>query len=171
MKEVLGKFTTPSPGRRPVVSIEFSKNNFLPRWQHISMMSLMVKSLIASRISEVDADNLDFIANELLENCYKFNAIGTVKFDVYYENGKFTLLFSNQIDEKQMHKLRGFVKTILQSDNPQELLLSRIEANLENDTSSSLGLLTLMNDYKVTLGWEIEPVRNHFYTLLTSAHF
>lgn len=171
MKERLGDVRIPESGQRPVVSIEFSKNHYVPHWQHISMISLMVKSLLASRLEDAAAESLDFITNELLENCFKFNAIGRVRVDVYYLEGKFTLVLANQIDEKQMHKLRTFVKTILESENPQALLLSRIEMNLENDTASSLGLLTLMNDYGVSLGWEIEPVRNHFYTLLTSAHF
>jgi len=54
--------------------------------------------------------------------------------------------------------LQGLIQEITSRD-PSDLLIERMERNAEDpdSTGSGLGLLTLVNDYGVRLGWTIEP--------------
>ena len=63
---------------------------------------------------------------------------------------------SNSIPAKHTQQFQNRIKTLLDCD-PDELYIAQLENNaLEENEESSLGLLTMLTDYGVKLGWKFE---------------
>lgn len=117
---------------------------------------------------------IGYLVNELLENAVKFRAPGEIAIDATLEDGNFEVRVANLVSEDTARRFRGLLTEITARD-PGELLIERIEQNAADPSSSGsgLGLLTLMNDYGVRLGWKFlrdapgGPVRLETYAALT----
>ena len=103
---------------------------------------------------------ISYLVNELVENAVKFRApdAGEVVIETRLDGANFELVLSNLSAEETAARFQAILEEIVSRD-PGELLIERIEANAADDSStgSSLGILTLMNDYGVRLNWTFEP--------------
>jgi len=95
-----------------------------------------------------------YLVNELLENAIKFSNPGDVEVRCSLENASLELAVINRIDPERVPGFQELLEELTTRD-PGDLLIERIEANAadENSSSSGLGILTLMNDYGVRMGW------------------
>jgi hypothetical protein len=107
-----------------------------------------------------NAHNVNYIANELLENAMKFSDASlphptTLKIHLYEDS--IILITQNGIGEKEDKKLRAFIEKIITGD-PEQLYLEQVEKNaeMERNVDSGLGYLTILNDYQGKLGWKFE---------------
>jgi hypothetical protein len=98
---------------------------------------------------------VSYIANELLENAMKYgsNAAGATTIQLFLSDRKVVFVTSNKIDDKDIDKFKAYVVLLLESD-VQELYLEQLEKDHEN--GAGLGLVSLLNDYPVRMGWKFE---------------
>lgn len=103
-------------------------------------------------------DAISFVANELLENAMKHSYTAsnpTVSIEMILEADAICLYTKNTFDQKMIEPFQSFIQRILTED-PNELYLEQLERNAEtdNDDSSGLGFLTILNDYGANLAWK-----------------
>ncbi|MBH23477.1 MAG: hypothetical protein CMH57_03230 [Myxococcales bacterium] len=101
--------------------------------------------------------SVSYVFNELLENALKFH-VGDDPIDLLLgvEEEQLVILVRNTATSEQAAALPPRVEPIVHGD-PTELLIARVEANVDGDASSSgLGFLTMRTDYDVTLGWRLQ---------------
>ena len=149
-------------------------------WHHCSTTSDFLGDFFASLARRSDADyndarhSIGYLVNELLENAVKFRAPGDIVVEARLQAKNFEVRVSNLIEEDTARRFQGLLEEIVSRD-PGELLIERIEQNAADPLSSGsgLGLLTLMSDYGVRLGWkffrraESGPIELETYAALT----
>lgn len=123
---------------------------FLPRTGDLAIPELLQKEVRHA---------VSYIANELLENAMKYheNRIGApIQIHLELTSDNITISATNGVEPEQCELYRGFVNTLLTED-PGTLLMSQLESAGKGDSDASgLGLLTMINDYGVGLGWKFE---------------
>ena len=72
---------------------------------------------------------------------------------------------TNTASTESTQKFKAFVRKLAVGD-PAELYMEILE-NSADTNSSSLGLVTMMNDYGAKLAWEFECVAEDTYTVST----
>lgn len=100
---------------------------------------------------------MSYLVNEILENAVKFRTSGDIVIDTSMEDDNFRLCVTNSISKAGALRFQDVLER-LQGRDPSDLLIERIERNAAdpNSTGSGLGLLTLMGDYDVQLGWDFQ---------------
>lgn len=135
-------------------------------WLHATATADFLGTFFADLASRAGLDGNDarhgisYLVNELVENAVKFRAPdgGEVTLAARLDGQAFELLLTNIAAAETAARFGAILDEIVSRD-PGELLIERIEANAADDasTGSSLGILTLMNDYGARLGWTFEP--------------
>ncbi|TAF52168.1 MAG: ATP-binding protein [Oscillatoriales cyanobacterium] len=113
----------------------------------------------AQRQAEVKS-SVSYVANELLENAMKFNderANIPIGIELQLHGSHLVFVTTNTITQDQLEPFQHYLEHLTSSD-PEELYLEQLEKNAleEENTSSGLGFLTMMNDYSAKLGWKLE---------------
>ncbi len=129
-------------------------------WHHCGMTSDFLSAFFATGIvdSRIDTNearhNMRYLVNEVLENAVKFRSAGDIVIESLLAEKDFRLCVSNAIEKDVALRFQDMLAGI-EGRDPQELLIERIERNAVDSTSSGsgLGLLTLMSDYGVRMGW------------------
>lgn len=107
-----------------------------------------------------EADSIEFMANEIIENAVKFRVPGAGPVTITTRQTGRTLSFNvkNMAPPAASTALARLREEMARSD-VGTLLIERIEANAlaSRDEGSGLGVLTLMSDYGATINWEIGP--------------
>ncbi len=107
---------------------------------------------------------VSYIANELLENGMKY-CVETSSFPISIQihlNPELIIFqLTNSITIKQTQQFQSQIKKLLNGD-PSEMYLAQLEKNAleEHHAASNLGLLTMLTDYGVKLGWKFETLLN-----------
>ena len=132
-------------------------------WKHCGITSDFLGDFYSARADRgsVDANeirhNVSYLVNEILENAVKFRTSGDIVIDTSMEDDNFRLCVTNSISKAGALRFQDVLDR-LQGRDPSDLLIERIERNAAdpNSTGSGLGLLTLMGDYDVQLGWDFQ---------------
>jgi hypothetical protein len=130
-------------------------------WHHCSTTSDFLGDFYANiaRTDGLDYNEarhgIGYLVNELVENAVKFRAPGDVVIESALADGNFSVRVTNMVDSGVLQRFQKMLDEITSKD-PGELLIEKIERNAADPSSSAsgLGLLTLMNDYGVRLGWK-----------------
>ncbi|MGK7901086.1 MAG: DUF6272 family protein [Hormoscilla sp.] len=106
---------------------------------------------------------VSYIANELLENAMKFNdptSQHPISIRLQMQNDQLVFAIANSVDPQQVQEFQAYIKQ-LTTEDPEELYIRQLEQQAldENNTSSKLGYLTMMNDYMARIGWKFETVQ------------
>lgn len=133
-------------------------------WQHCTATSEFLGEFFAflnaadERKFNEKRHSIGYLANELLENAIKFRSAGDILVQTSLQDARFEMRVVNCVDAAVAERFKTLLDEITSRD-PSELLIERMEANAADPEShaSGLGLLTLMNDYDVQLGWTFEP--------------
>jgi hypothetical protein len=104
---------------------------------------------------------ISYVANELLENAMKFSyapsqhAIGIA---MYLEADAVSLYVTNSVDPHTVAAFQQAIARLLTGDI-DTLYMEQLTHNAESDSieGSSLGYLTMLHDYGVTLAWKFAP--------------
>lgn len=167
MDGIIGEYKEPSAAG-PRVTLVFYPGAFPVKWNHCSVTADFFAEYFAG-VHEAGLDDEDarrdfvgsvgYVLNELIENAIKFCAGGTVEVDACVIDGEFLVVVSNQIVATTVEALQTRFADLLCGD-PQELLLQRVEENAANPelTTSGLGFLTMLSDYRAKLGWRFDAV-------------
>jgi len=103
---------------------------------------------------------VSYIANELLENAMKFNDHTShypISIRLQFQSEKLVFAIANSVHPQQGV---SYIKQ-LTTEDPEELYIRQLEQQAleENNTSSRVGYLTMMNDYMAKIGWKFETVQ------------
>lgn len=102
---------------------------------------------------------VSYIANELLENGMKYSTQMSslpISIQIHLNSDLIVFQLTNSIPAKHTQQFQHRIQTLLDCD-PDELYLAQLEKNaIEENEESSLGLLTMLTDYGVKLGWKFE---------------
>ena len=102
---------------------------------------------------------VSYIANELLENGMKYSTQMSslpISIQIHLNSDLIIFQLTNSIPAKHTQQFQNRIQTLLDCD-PNELYLAQLEKNaIEENEESSLGLLTMLTDYGVKLGWKFE---------------
>jgi hypothetical protein len=108
-----------------------------------------------------------YIANELLENGMKYCNAQTdhpITFHVELQNNEIRFFLQNIVIPASAQKLKDFIEELKNSD-PDELYIRQLEktaeAELEDNISSGLGFLSIINDYSAKLGWKFQTLEQN----------
>lgn len=104
---------------------------------------------------------LRYIANELLENAFKFSlptAQQPVQLALYNCPERLVVAVTNTTRTDNIGLFRALINELTRLD-PTALYIERLERNLdhENALESGLGFITILMNYHAQLGWKIEP--------------
>jgi len=133
-------------------------------WHHCSLTSDFIGDFYAAVSgagSEAGSNerrhSIGYLVNELLENAVKFRAPGDIEIETLLSDGGFGLRVANNVAADVAARFADGLAELTKRD-PGDLLIERIERNAEDPESSGsgLGLLTLMSDYDVRLGWTFQ---------------
>lgn len=142
------------------------------RWRNNGLSADFLADYLASFFPDEDDLNpisrreevrgaVSYIANELLENAMKFHdhaQSNPITITLQLQRDRLVFVTENTIPTKAVPEFQDYIQQLLTLD-PGELYLNRLESNAagHNGDSSGLGLLTMLNDYNVELGWKFAP--------------
>lgn len=146
-------------------------------WQHVGVTADFLGSLFSAAAAKDGADGLaarhsiGYLVNELLENAFKFRLQNDtpVSIGARLEAGQFLLALQNAISDETAAGFEALLSELMASD-PGDLLIEKIEQNAEgdSDSGSGLGILTLLNDYSVEMGWKFSETETKGVIELTT---
>jgi hypothetical protein len=100
-----------------------------------------------------------FVANELLENAVKYNFDPTfpLSIGIWLRDDCVVFSSNNSVDPLETGLLQQYLHEVIAGD-AMAMYLAQVEENASSGTGtdSKIGLLTLRNDYRATLGWELD---------------
>jgi hypothetical protein len=146
------------------------------RWRNNGLSADFLADYLASFFPDEDDLNpisrreevrgaVSYIANELLENAMKFHdpaQPNPITITLQLQRDRLVFVTENTIATGSVPEFQDYIQQLLTLD-PSELYLNRLESNAagHNGDSSGLGLLTMLNDYHVELGWKFAPIFPH----------
>ena len=142
------------------ISVVLKEGQLGRSWKQAGATSEFLGEVLATQSAKSGLDYSEarhaiiYLVNELLENAMKFSSPGDVEVRCSLEDSTFELAVINRINPDLVSGFQVLLAELTTRD-PGDLLIERIEANAADETSSAsgLGILTLMNDYGVRMGW------------------
>ena len=104
---------------------------------------------------------VSYVANELLENAMKFSYAPSqhaISIAMYLAADAVSLYVTNSVDPYAVAAFQQAIARLLTEDI-DTLYIAQLTHNTESDSAdgSSLGYLTMLHDYGVTLAWKFAP--------------
>lgn len=106
---------------------------------------------------------VSFIANGLLENAIKYSDRDSeepIVLSLYLYDDRLVFLCVNYTAMPQVDRFKGFVKNLLDADDLDAVFAQQLEKTAMGTGESCMGILTMMCDYGVNLGWRFQPMVN-----------
>ncbi|MCK5877560.1 MAG: ATP-binding protein [Candidatus Marithrix sp.] len=176
MIKIFGNFIEKPDENEGYLVISFSPNSISirKRWRNNDLSANFLADYIVSFFPKnknypVQIDKhtevkgiVSYIANELMENAMKFsdqNSSYPITIQILLCDNSIKFFVTNSMLEHSVIKFQTYIQKLLNSDT-QELYINQLECNAkdENDIGSNLGLLTMINDYNVKIGWKFEII-------------
>jgi hypothetical protein len=172
MIQKFGNFIDEIPDKQEYLIIAFSPSSISikERWRNNGLSADFMADYFITFFPSSDTQAevkgaVSFIANELLENAMKYyheTAEYPISITLRLHEDRLVFLATNSINPQAIGKFQVYIQELLTCD-PGELYIRQLEKNAEDEThaASRLGLLTMMNDYLVKMGWKFETVQNN----------
>lgn len=176
MVQIFGNFVESVSPSEEYLIIGFSPSSIplKQRWRNNGLSADFLADYVTTFFPVSDSDEnsavsrrleiksaVSYVANELLENAMKFSDdTSTYPVSIQLQLHSNCLIFSvtNSLVPQKVTKFQDYIQTLIR-ENPEELYLHRLEHAAEDDQSSGLGLLTMINDYMAKLGWKFQVVQ------------
>ncbi len=178
IEQTLGDFIQNLPPSQEYLILSFSPSSIplRQRWRNNCLSADFLADYLSTFFlgnndQQPDTDKqaevksaVSYIANELLENGMKYcveKSSFPISIQIHLNPELIIFQLTNSITVKQTQQFQSQIKKLLNGD-PSEMYLAQLEKNAlsENHTASNLGLLTMLTDYGVKLGWKFEPLLN-----------
>ena len=176
MNQTYGNYVESNNNDREYLKIGFSPTSIplQQRWRNNGLSADFLADYLSTFFPGQDDEALEkqaeikdavsYIANELLENAMKFSyspAQHAVSITLELDKEALRFYVSNCVDPKGLPKFQKFIHQILTED-PHELYLAQLMSNEADEaaSTSSLGFLTMINDYQAELAWKFETVKH-----------
>jgi hypothetical protein len=98
---------------------------------------------------------VSYIANELIENAVKYTdevASLPISIALYLYESEIIFRATNYAHQKSVEKYQNFIQEFLNSD-PDQFYTNQLEKTALGIGESSMGILTMSNDYEAKFGW------------------
>jgi hypothetical protein len=173
VQQTLGNFIPNLPSSQEYLILSFSPSSISlrQRWRNNYLSADFLADYLSTFFlgnndRQLDSDKqaeiksaVSYIANELLENGMKYSTqMSSLPISIQIHLNRDLIIFqlTNSIPAKHTQQFQNRIQTLLDCD-PDELYIAQLENNaLEENEESSLGLLTMLTDYGVKLGWKFE---------------
>ena len=173
--QILGDFIQNLPPSQEYLILSFSPSSIplRQRWRNNCLSADFLADYLSTFFlgnndRQPDSDKqaevksaVGYIANELLENGMKYSTQMSsfpISIQVHLNPDLIVFQLTNSVPAPQSQQFQDRIKTLLDSD-PDELYIAQLEKNaLEENEESGLGLLTMLTDYGVKLGWKFESL-------------
>ncbi len=162
------------PLNQEYFTLEFSPS-FLPikqRWRNNGLCADFMADYLTTFFSSDENESItpykqleikfavSFIVNELLENAMKYSdatAQYATTINLEFKSDEIRIILKNSVSISEAEKFQKFINEFLNSE-PYEFYNRQIEKNSKKEDSKGyqLGLLTMVNDYNVKLGWKFD---------------
>lgn len=177
MVQVFGDFVE-STHKKENLTLGFSPSSvpISERWRNNGLSADYIAEYLATVLNNEENESNDteylaeikssasYIANELLENGMKYCNQHTeypITFHIELVSNEIRFFLENTIIPANAERLKEFINELDNSD-PDELYIRQLEksaeSELEDNTSSGLGFLSIINDYSAKLGWKFQTV-------------
>jgi hypothetical protein len=172
MIQKFGHFIDEMPDKQEYLIIAFSPSSISikERWRNNGLSADFMADYFITFFPSSDTQAevksaVSFIANELLENAMKYydeTAEYPISITLRLHDDRLVFVGTNSINPQAVGKFQAYIQELLTCD-PGELYIRQLEKNAEDETdvASRLGLLTMMNDYLVKMGWKFETVQKN----------
>ncbi|MDM8560026.1 ATP-binding protein [Candidatus Parabeggiatoa sp. HSG14] len=176
MTQIFGNFVQESPEKEYLI-LFFSPHSFHYQFWKRSKLSadfiadyfepflVHQEEEMRKKVSSIKIKNLQhavkYISNELLENAMKFQEVAsplTIHFQLSWSCEKMIFYVTNSINTRKVDFFQTFIKQ-LTNENAEELYMKKLMSNAKDNTSSGLGLLSMIYLYSVQLGWKFETLQ------------
>ena len=175
VRQILGDFIQNLPPSQEYLILSFSPSSIplRQRWRNNCLSADFLADYLSTFFlgnndRQPDSDKqaevksaVSYIANELLENGMKYSTPMSsfpISIQIHLNPDLIIFQLTNSIPTPQSRQFQNHIQTLLDSD-PDELYITQLEKNaLEENEESGLGLLTMLTDYGVKLGWKFEPL-------------
>lgn len=172
-RNILGDFIPNLPPSQEYLILSFSPSSIplRQRWRNNCLSADFLADYLStfflcSNDEQPDSDKqaevksaVSYIANELLENGMKYStqlSSFPISIQIHLNPDLIIFQLTNSILAERTPKFQERIQTLLDSD-PNQLYLDQLEKNaLEESGESGLGLLTMLTDYGVKLGWKFD---------------
>ena len=173
VQQTLGNFIPNLPPSKEYLILSFSPSSIplRQRWRNNCLSADFLADYLSTFFlgnndRQLDSDKqaeiksaVSYIANELLENGMKYSTQMSslpISIQIHLNPDLIVFQLTNSIPAKRTQQFQNRIQTLLDCD-PDELYIAQLEKNaLEENEESSLGLLTMLTDYGVKLGWKFE---------------
>ena len=171
--QILGHFVSQLPPSQEYLILSFSPSSIplRQRWRNNCLSADFLADYLSTfflgnNSRQPDSDKqaevksaVSYIANELLENGMKHSTQMSsfpISIQIHLNPDLIVFQLTNSIPLERTQQFQDRLQTLLDCD-PNELYLAQLEKNaLEENEESGLGLLTMLTDYGVKLGWKFE---------------
>ncbi len=194
--EVLEKNeTATSPSRENIINVILNNSDLslseenLPYHSHLSL-SVYVQDMtfhwkrceiVSNFVSQfysgldgdksIDANSASTIINELIENAAKYSEKENSK--IYIEikdlGNKLRVDVKNKVSSRAKLNFEKKMQTIV-SGNANQMYFDALESKHTEDKTSGIGLLMLLNDYHLDLGYKIKSTHQNNFEIMIRAH-
>ena len=179
MVQVFGDFVE-SKSKKENLTLGFSPSSvpIQERWRNNGLSADYIADYLTTVLQPDDNNSEDgylaeikssasYIANELLENGMKYCNEQTqypITFHVELAANEIRFFLENTVIPSSAEKLKDFIEELNNSD-PDEFYIRQLERTaeieLEDNTSSGLGFLSIINDYSTKLGWKFQTLEQN----------
>lgn len=168
-----GAFLETVPTSEEYLTLNFSPSS-VPRkrrWNHYGLSADFLGDYFAAFFpgdtlpnSQINRKNtvkatVSYIANELIENAVKYSDEAfplPISISLFLYELEIIFQITNYSSLRVGENYQSFVQTVLSSE-PNEFYMQQLEKTAKGSGGSSMGLLTMINDYSAQFGWRFQP--------------
>lgn len=175
LQQTYGDFNAPLPTSKEYLTLHFSPNSEArqQRWRNYGLSADFLGDYFATFFPGDEVPNgtinqrdtvkavVSYIANELLENAIKYNSsssLNPISISLYLHEHQLIFQVINYVTQSSAQKYQDFIQEILSVEDLDEFYTKQLERAASNSGESSMGLLTMMNDYSARFGWKFQPL-------------
>lgn len=178
--QTFGNFADPIPASEEYLTLNFSPTSAprKQRWGNYGLSADFLGDYFAaffpddavphSKINQRDTVKaaVSYIANELLENAVKYNEDSShlpISISLYLYEQQIIFHVTNHTNQTLATKYQHFIQEVLSADL-DTYYMQQLEKTAMGEGGSSMGILTMMNDYAARFGWKFQAVEKPTHT-------
>lgn len=172
--QIYGDFSETIPACDEYLTLNFSPTSAprKRRWSNYGLSADFLGDYFAaffpgdavpdSKINQRDTVKaaVSYIANELLENAVKYNEDASnvpISISLYLYEKKIIFCVKNYTSQAFAQRYQKFIQDLLGSDL-DSYYMQQLEKAAKGGGESSMGILTIVNDYGARFGWKFETI-------------
>lgn len=172
--QTFGEFTDTIPAGEEYLTLRFAPSSAprKRRWRNYGLSADFLGDYFAaffpgdampdSKINQRDTVKaaVSYIANELIENAVKYTEDSThlpISISLYLYDRQIIFHATNYASQVYTQHYQRFIREVL-SSTLDDFYMRQLEKAATGTDGSSMGILTMMNDYNARFGWKFQPL-------------